>query len=929
MDKVAIDIETTGLDPKIDAITEIAAVRFNDKGIVNQYQTLVNPNRPIPSNIQALTHITNEMVNHAPQAIDVMRPLAEFVGMDTVVGHNISFDLSFLRQGGILRSNPFNDTYELAAVLLPCSPRYNLSALGQQFNIAVTNAHRALADCITTYQVYNKLVEIIRSMPLNLLIELLSVAGSSGWNGINLLREILQERIKNGEKRDPDYRVPLPKVSSISFSNQDELKPKDTLEPLDSEELSSILEYGGAFSHQFPNYEQRPQQIEMLKTISDAFSNGRHMFIEAGTGTGKSFAYLIPAYYWAVKNGERVIISTNTINLQDQLINKDIPELERVLNVEIRATVQKGRSNYLCSKRFMAAVSKGAENPDEMRVLGKLLVWCTNGSSGDRSEINLNGPIDRDYWNRMSAENEGCRANQCPFRRKGVCPFYAVRDRAVRSHIIIVNHALLLTDVATQRGVLPDYKYLIIDEGHHLESAATSALGFKTTPYDMTKSLQELGNSRNGLIGRLLTSLENELSPEGYADILSKSNSISECSSAIEPDQKNFLDLVSYFMEQSRDSAPLTVYGQQVRITSAARTETGWSDIEISWDKLHNDYLDLIKGIKDLYQSLSAEENLEEDTMEMVGLLGGFLKDITALTENLDHLFMDPDPNNVYWLELSPINNRLSMNIAPLQVGPLIEQYLWHQKESVILTSATLTTADNSFEYLKERLSADEADELSVGSPFDYESSVLFYMPNDIPDPNQVMMQKVVEQALVNLCKATGGRTLALFTSYAQLKRTSNAISPVLSESGITVFEQGEGISATVLLETFRKTEKALLLGTKSFWEGVDIQGEQLSVVVIVKLPFDVPSDPIIAARSENFENSFGEYNLPEAILKFRQGFGRLIRSQSDRGVIVVLDNRLMKKSYGREFINSIPKCTMKTGSIRDLPHAATQWLNI
>jgi DNA polymerase-3 subunit epsilon/ATP-dependent DNA helicase DinG len=258
-----------------------------------------------------------------------------------------------------------------------------------------------------------------------------------------------------------------------------------------------------------------------------------------------------------------------------------------------------------------------------------------------------------------------------------------------------------------------------------------------------------------------------------------------------------------------------------------------------------------------------------------------------------------------------------------------MEEYLWHKKSSVIMTSATLTTAGD-FDYLRGRLNADEADELALGSPFDYETAALLYLVSDIPDPtNSSQYQNAVESALIRLCKATGGRTLVLFTSYSQLKKTSQVITPALTDKGIAVFEQGEGASANALLENFKSSEQAVLLGTRSFWEGVDIPGAALSVVVMVKLPFDVPSDPIIAARSETFEDPFNEYSIPEAILRFRQGFGRLIRTQSDRGVVAILDRRILTKKYGKIFLDSLPTCTKRVGTVQDLPQETVKWLNL
>jgi DNA polymerase-3 subunit epsilon/ATP-dependent DNA helicase DinG len=296
---------------------------------------------------------------------------------------------------------------------------------------------------------------------------------------------------------------------------------------------------------------------------------------------------------------------------------------------------------------------------------------------------------------------------------------------------------------------------------------------------------------------------------------------------------------------------------------------------------------------------------------------------------NLDGMIFNPISDIIYWFEINPNGKQLSLNAAPLYIGPLMQKYLWNDKSSVILTSATLTAA-GEFNYLKGRLNADEADEMAVGSPFDFESSVLLFIANDIPEPSdRAGHQRAIEQGILKLCTSTGGKALVLFTSYDQLKRTSRSISPFLARNGIRIYEQGEGASANTLLENFRTDGHSVLFGTKAFWEGVDVPGEALSVLIIVKLPFDVPSDPIIAARSETFDDPFSEYSLPEAILRFRQGFGRLIRTQSDRGVVAIFDRRIMSKRYGRLFTDSLPICTTKIAALSELPQLAVKWLNM
>ncbi len=316
-----------------------------------------------------------------------------------------------------------------------------------------------------------------------------------------------------------------------------------------------------------------------------------------------------------------------------------------------------------------------------------------------------------------------------------------------------------------------------------------------------------------------------------------------------------------------------------------------------------------------------------EDLIDAQGSLGNIIRRLTEIQINLNGLVSMPSSDRIYWVELNNTGTRLSLNAAPLMVGPLMQQHLWNQKNSVVVTSATLTTA-GEFGYLRGRLDAADADELSVGSPFDYPNSALLYLVNDIPEPTQgSAYQNELNSSLLRLCKTTNGRTLVLFTNYSQLKQTSTILGPALAEKGITVYEQGEGASAASLLESFKSSEKSVLLGTRSFWEGVDVPGQALSVVVITKLPFDVPSDPIIAARAETFDDPFNEYNLPEAILKFRQGFGRLIRSQSDRGAVVILDKRVLTKKYGKLFLESLPECTVKVGSSLDMPKVVEKWL--
>jgi len=388
-----------------------------------------------------------------------------------------------------------------------------------------------------------------------------------------------------------------------------------------------------------------------------------------------------------------------------------------------------------------------------------------------------------------------------------------------------------------------------------------------------------------------------------------------------------------------REGRPLGTYPQQVRITDAVRRHPLWSEVEMAWDDARHlaehllrqmEALDtLLQNWERALRGVALDGPTEAEGLDLIGRYRTLFRRLSELYQTLNGLLLEPNPDLVYWVSLHPNGRRLAVHAAPLHIGPLVREHIWYAKEAVVLTSATLSTGGD-FDYLRQRLYAEDVDEMALGSPFDYESAALLYLVNDIPEPsNYAAFQRAVERGLIGLARATGGRLMALFTSYAQLERTARAIAPVLAEDEIVVFAQGSGASPRMLLESFRDADRAVLLGTRAFWEGVDIPGEDLSVLVIVKLPFAVPSDPLVAARAETFEEPFYQYQVPEAILTFRQGFGRLIRTRDDRGVVAVFDRRVLSKRYGRLFIEALPPCTIRQGSLRDLPAVAARWLGM
>ncbi len=927
---IALDIETTGSDAEKDSIIEVAAIRFTPRRIEAEWHSLINPGKPIPPSITLLTGITDQMVVNAPSIQKVAQELNQFIGNSVILGHSINFDLAFLNRYGIGRHNLTVDTYEIASVINPSSSRYNLSALAQQYGILVQGKHRALEDARTTRALYLRLYEELLNLPIRLLAEIVHLTEGTDWGGFwafqSALRERTQEIISPEASASlfngPLFRTPVPTPIS--------LQPAQTPTPLDIDEVSAILEHGGAFARYFPNYEYRPQQVAMLQAVCEALSYGKHLLIEAGTGTGKSMAYLIPASLWALNNQLRVVISTNTINLQDQLINKDIPDLTAALGLNLRAVVLKGRSNYLCLRRFENFYRRGPQNSDEARLLAKILVWLQFTEAGDRAEINLNNPAEREIWASISAEDEGCSMENCYQRTGGRCPFYRIRQASQGAHLLIVNHALLLSDIASGNRVLPDYDYLIIDEAHHLEDATTNALSSSITRADIEKLIRELGSSRGGMIHRIEEVITNRLTPDHVVSIQLLLQRAMDLSFRLEELNRQFFTAIDEFFYDLREGKEIGMYGHQERIVAAHRSQPGWYSIEAAWDETETIFTSLLDILRSILTTLAdnVEQILDLDE-DLYTDLTNLARRFQEIMDNL-HLFVfKPAPDQIYWIEVRNNYGKISLHTAPLEIGHLMKKHIWNEKTAVVLTSATLTTA-GEFQYIRSRLQAEDAEELQVGSPFDYESSTLLYLVSDIPEPNdRFAYQKAIETAIVQTTIAAGGRTLVLFTSYDQLRRTSQAVSRVLTKNDMVIYEQGEGASPHALLDSFRSTERAVLLGTRAFWEGVDVPGEALSVLMITKLPFDVPSDPIISARSETFEDPFYQYSLPEAVLKFRQGFGRLIRTQQDRGVVVILDRRVQSKKYGKIFIDSLPPCTTRLGSLTDLPRAVQRWLNL
>jgi len=938
---VSLDLETTGLDPYRDAIIEIGAVKFRGDEVLDTFSTLINPGRSISSKITDLTGIADQDVENAPHLPEVLPRLSSFVRDLPIIAHNVSFDLSFLNKQRLFLDNLNVDTFELAGMLIPHAERYNLGSLARETGITLPATHRALDDALVAHALYQKMFERACDIPVKTLEEIVKHAQKIGWAPTIFFEDALKASSRGAFSSGsigaqlkakglaPKGQAPI----FVPRPGEKPLRPSDEIEPLEVDTIAALLETDGAFEKTFPHFEHRPPQVEMLRAVAAAFNEGQHLLVEAGTGTGKSIAYLLPAIHWAAQNGRRVVVSTNTINLQEQLATKDVPDLQKILPFEFRAAVLKGRSHYLCPSRLQLLRRQGPANADELRVLTKVLLWLPSTLNGDGDELFIPNAAERAVWTRLSADNESCTAERCAAND---CFFHRARQAAESAHVLIVNHALLLADVAVENRALPEYDYLIVDEAHHLEDAATDQLSFSTSRTQLKRFLQEIGrldrNKSDGLladvVGRIRASVPQQIADKTDEFAIKIADGIDRAQVFAEELFDHLIDFARQNVEGRSD------YAQRVRLTQGLRAQPAWSTIEIAWDNLSAPLFAVADGLARLNSALRdmAEYDIP-DYDEVTARVGSYARSLDETRRNMNALLTKPVSGEVYWLEIEENrsgrgSDRTLLNIhsAPLHVGPLMQKHLWTTKESIVLTSATLRTA-KSFNFVRSRLSAEDMDELAVGSPFDYKSSTLLYLVTDVPEPGQPGFQQAVDKGLIALVTAMQGRTLALFTSYASLKATAKGITTALDQEDILVYAQGDGSSRRQLMESFKNAERAVLLGTRSFWEGVDVPGESLSCLALTRLPFAVPNDPIFAARSETFDEPFMQYSVPDAILKFRQGFGRLIRAKTDRGVVAVFDKRVLTKQYGQQFLQSLPDCTVRRGPYADLAKAAAAWM--
>ena len=915
---IAFDFETTGLQVETDRAIEVAAIMFKDGKPAEKFVTLINPQIPISDLIADITGITNEMVAEAPLEKEIIDDLFEFLGDYPIVAHNTPFDLSFLRAMAERHNKEFierkcYDTLTLSRAFLFFQPTHNLSAVSEYFNLSSEGAHRAEKDTENCGEVFIELVHEVASYNLDLISNIISFLNPFEVHNKDLFINIGNLLTKKGNLKTAIVSSELAKPQNKNIFFHDAKTNINTTNSVD------VFGENGLLNQTFDSYELRPNQINFSEYVDNILSGqGGIGVIEAGTGLGKSMAYLYPAIKYSHDNSNEnpIILSCYTKHLQDQLFNNDLPTLTKAIDTSIKAVLLKGRNNYLCKSRLRWLINSSDKmlSGEEAMNLLPVLVWLEHTSTGDLDECpGFSNGFTYRLMGLIQSEQGFCTSSICA--KHDGCFFGPLRKVAYQSNLIVVNHALLISDAQSKSkiddsmGFLPENNAVIIDEAHNLPKAAYHQLTLSFDHRSLNYVLDRIDPKHNHSVR-----WNNKL--RTIAAIHSKFEiSRSTLSGLVEEGR----DLIKIFFDKMTSNAyhhfdPNSKYSTKIIIDDL---NEHFTPLEKELNELKSALHSLRNHIRKLREDLLDIDETREDFIELHQLFDrseGSLSDILILTESITS---NQNKEYVYWYEgnFRTISGAtqliLTVNMAPIQPGIELANSIFKSIDFCILTSATLRTK-LSFDYFLNRVGLDsiEFDDVSstvYESPFSYNDQVTYlqYAGNDSQRPD------IIAKTILHCHRKFNKRMMVLFTSRAQLDNTSQLLRQLSHKADLPIFAQKRQTSRMGLIRGMKQVKNGILLGTNAFWEGVDLPGDLLEVLMIIKMPFDVPTEPTVKAYGKMIEerggNSFMDYALPESVIRFRQGFGRLIRTTYDEGIFIVMDDRIINKRYGISFSESIP----------------------
>lgn len=947
-----LDFETTGMSSDKDEIIQTGLAIIDEAGtLYSTYAGYVRPSRPIPSEITRLTGISDADVLDAPELEEMLSELVPLLQDVVLVGHNVEFDSQFLQaaldRGGYL---PFTgrmlDTVELARLLFPTQPSYALSSLTNTLGIMHDRPHQAESDARATADLFVLCVNKLRTLPL-FTIQRLSGMFDPDRNDVGwLIAYIIAWR--ETQPLVQEDGVHHFRQFAMNVGDWGEEMPRSKQDEKDNENASTVLKDMTFESYVeivqknlkelLPSYEAREGQDIMFQEVFDALKDDSHLLVEAGTGTGKSLGYLLPSLYYGLKEDKKVVVSTHTIQLQEQLRERDLPLLQEVLPMSFRAAIFKGRSNYLCLRKFenRQQIPEYAMGKEEAVTRGGMTVWLGETTRGEAEELTISGR-NKEEWDAVSSDAASCLNRSCPWFRR--CFYHRARQDAGKADLIITNHALVFTDLRADHRLLPAYDQLIVDEAHHLEEVASTHLGQKTGHSSLAIPLQRVWrDSRTGI----LPQLTNAVSALGTED------------AAVWGEK---LELLVPKIQEIRDAWERWMEALYHLLAGQAATDESGSftlrikpaELPAQWGSLSVDGNNVIQLLSDFIrplEKLSTEIREYSDELSLQGMLtdlSGALKDLQGVRGDTQSFVTLGKPEFVYWVEGHSQFRGRSVWIygVPADVSGLLKEGVFDRKSSVIMTSATLTI-DKSFKYVTEQLglgSAEKDGRLKTAllpSPFKYREQALVLIPRDFPaikgrDGDAVFLNALID-SLHEVAITVGGRMLVLFTSHRMLKTVYGPLKDRLESSSIQVLGQGiDGGSRSRLTQQFIKQPASVLLGTSSFWEGIDLPGDTLTCLAIVRLPFQPPNHPVAEAKSEKLQaenkSPFMKLSLPQAVIKFKQGFGRLVRTATDKGIVILYDTRVIDTNYGKYFLYSLPGPKMEHLPTASMASRISSWL--